>query len=67
MRAIKLIKSEKDYHAALERLEEIFEAKPTPQGDELEILSFLIEKYEDEFFPIGPQIQLKQFGFGWIN
>lgn len=47
------IKTEKDYENALDRLEQIFEAKPgTKEGDELEILSILIEKYEDEHFPI---------------
>ncbi len=35
------------------RLENIFDAGPgTPEGDELEILSILIEKYEDAHFPI---------------
>lgn len=50
---LKLIKTETDYHSALNRLEKIFDAKPgSKEGDELEILSILIEKYEDEFFPI---------------
>lgn len=50
---IKLIKTKKDYQQALARLEEIFDARPnTAQGDELEILSMLIEKYEDKHFPI---------------
>lgn len=50
---IKPIKSEKDYHQALERLEEIFDAKKgSPEGDELEILGILIENYENEYFPI---------------
>lgn len=50
---LKPIKSEKDYNQALERLEEIFEAKPgTEEGDELEILGILIENYENNFFPI---------------
>lgn len=48
------IKTEKDYQKALERLDEIFDAKKgSPEGDELEILGILIEKYEDEKFPIG--------------
>ena len=48
------IHNEKDYQNALERLEEIFESKKrTEQGDELEILSILIDKYENENFPIG--------------
>lgn len=51
---IKPIKSKKDYSRALERLDQIFDAKAgTPQGDELEVLGILIEKYEDERFPIG--------------
>ncbi len=47
------IKTEKDYDKVLERLEQIFDAKQgTKKGDELEILSILIEKYEDEHYPI---------------
>ncbi|MFM6975790.1 MAG: type II toxin-antitoxin system HigA family antitoxin [Sphingobacteriaceae bacterium] len=50
---IKPIKNEADYLEALARLELIFDAKKdSPEGDELEILSILIEKYEDEKFPI---------------
>ena len=48
------IRNEKDYQNALSRLEEIFDAKKgTEQGDELEILSILIDRYENENFPIG--------------
>ena len=51
---IKPIKTKKDYEQALARLEVIFDAKKgTGQGDELEILGMLIEKYENEKFPIG--------------
>lgn len=51
---IKPIKSEKDYEQAMERLAFIFDAKKgSKDGDELEILSILIEKYENEHFPIG--------------
>ncbi|QNJ98154.1 helix-turn-helix domain-containing protein [Constantimarinum furrinae] len=47
------IRNEKDYQAALDRLELIFDAKQgTPEGDELEILSILIDRYENEHFPI---------------
>lgn len=47
------IKTDKDLENALERLEQIFDAKQgTKEGDELEILSILIEKYEDEHYPI---------------
>ena len=51
---IKAIKSEKDYNQALTRLETIFHAEmDTPEGDEAEVLSILIEKYEDGHYPIG--------------
>jgi HTH-type transcriptional regulator/antitoxin HigA len=51
---IKPVKTKKDYHNALARLEVIFDAKlGTVEGDELEILSMLIEKYEDKHHPIG--------------
>ena len=38
----------------MERLELIFDSKKgSDNGDELEILGILLEKYEDEHFPIG--------------
>ena len=50
---IKVIKTEEDYEAALKRLEQIFHAQEnTPEGDEAELLTVLIEKYEDEHYPI---------------
>lgn len=50
---IKPIKTERDYQKALKRLEVIFDARPgSKEGDELEILGVLIEKYEDEHYPI---------------
>lgn len=51
---IKPIKTKTDYNQALKRLETIFDAKKgSILGDELEVLSILIEKYEDKQFPIG--------------
>jgi len=51
--SIRPLKTDKDYQEALERLEEIFDAsKDTPEGDEAEILSLLIDNYENEFYPI---------------
>lgn len=50
---IKAIKTEQDYEDALVRLKSIFHALPdTPDGDAAEVLSILIEKYEDENYPI---------------
>lgn len=51
---IKPIRNEGDYQKALERLELIFDAKRgTEEGDELEILSIIIDNYESENFPMG--------------
>lgn len=50
---IRAIKSEYDYQQALVRLKAIFHApSDTIEGDEAEVLSILIEKYEDEHFPV---------------
>ena len=49
----KVIKTERDHKRALERVDELFAAKPgTPEGDELELWLLLIEKYEEEVFPV---------------
>ena len=59
----------------MERLEMIFDAKKgTPQGDELEVLSILIEKYEDEHFPIwlpdpieAIKFRMEQLGYNQVD
>ncbi|MDA3892721.1 MAG: hypothetical protein PF517_13750 [Salinivirgaceae bacterium] len=49
----KLIKTEEEYDVAMERIEKIMDAqKGTPEGDELELLSVLVEKYEAENYPL---------------
>ena len=51
---VKMIRTEDDYKLALKRLEDIFDAPADSiEGDEAEILTILIEKYEDEHYPIG--------------
>lgn len=53
MMNISPIHTEADYKAALNRIEEIFDAKiGTPEGDELEILGILVEEFEKRHFPI---------------
>ncbi|WP_324026199.1 transcriptional regulator [Maribacter sp. BPC-D8] len=50
---LKPIKSDIDYRNALKRLEVIFDAPiDTKEGDEGEILSLLIENYENEHYQI---------------
>lgn len=49
----KVIKTEKQYQDALSRMEEIFDSKKNSKNaDELELLAFLIEKYESEQYAI---------------
>ena len=50
---IKPIRSDKDYYNALDRLEQIFDSPiGTDEGDEAEILSLLIENFENTHYPI---------------
>lgn len=50
---IRPIKTEVDYQQAMTRLEELWGAKSgTLEGDELDILATLIDKYEEEHYPI---------------
>jgi HTH-type transcriptional regulator/antitoxin HigA len=50
---LKPIKTEQDYQESLKRLEIIFDAPiDSKEGEEAEILSLLIENYEDEHYPI---------------
>ena len=50
---IKPIKTNSDYEAALKEIEKLFDAEPgTPNGDRLEVLSTLVEAYEDEYYSI---------------
>jgi len=50
---MKLIRTEKEYDKALERLNIIFDANPnTKQGQEAELLALLIEEYEEKVYSI---------------
>jgi HTH-type transcriptional regulator / antitoxin HigA len=50
---VKLIKTEQDYRRALERLDEIFDAKVgTPESDEADIIGLLVDEYEKKHYPI---------------
>ena len=49
----KVIKTGKEHEAALGRIEAIMDAEPgTPEMDELEALTLLVETYEDEHYPM---------------
>ena len=50
---IKPIKTERDYRRALKMIERFMDAKPnTPGGDALDILATLVERWEEEHYPI---------------
>lgn len=67
-----MIKTEQEFQQAMYRLEAIFDArKGSREGDELELLALLIEKYEDEHFPIAAptpieaiKFRMEQKGYG---
>jgi HTH-type transcriptional regulator/antitoxin HigA len=51
----RLIKNEKDYDTALSRIDQLMDAKSgTAEMDELELLTALVEMYEELHFPISP-------------
>ncbi|MFO7753601.1 MAG: transcriptional regulator [Desulfobacteraceae bacterium] len=50
----RLIKNGKDHNEALERIEQLMDAEPgSAEMDELELLTALVEMYEEEHFPIN--------------
>ncbi|MGA3287715.1 MAG: helix-turn-helix domain-containing protein [Bacteroidota bacterium] len=53
LKYLKPIQTRRDYKRALAVIEKYFDAKPnTAEGNLVEILAVLIEKYEDQKFPI---------------
>lgn len=68
---MKPIKTKKEYQTALIRLEKIFDARPnTKEGDELEILGMLLDKYEQKHYPVdfpdpveAIKFRMEQFGY----
>jgi len=61
---LKSIKTENDYHQALHDLENLWEAEEgTEAFDHLEILSTLIEAYEEKVFPIQAPDPVKAIEF----
>ena len=51
----KIIRSEQEYEIALQRMGVIFDAQlGTPESDEADVLSLLIEDYEKKHYPVDP-------------
>ncbi|KQZ80498.1 MULTISPECIES: hypothetical protein [unclassified Pseudomonas] len=61
---IKPIRSQEDLTAAFARVEQLWGAEVgSSDGDELEILALLIEKYEDEHYPMPPSDPIEAIKF----
>lgn len=53
MLELRPIRTEADYRAALDEIEKLFDAEPnTPECDLLEVLTTLVEAYEQQHYPI---------------
>lgn len=63
---IKPVKTKKDYEAALQRCYDLMQKnikQNTPEADELEILSILVENYEQKHYPVPPPNPLEAIKF----
>lgn len=64
MMNIQPIHNEFDLDLAFARLEALWGVEDgSPEADELEVLSILIEKYENEHYPIGPSDPIEAIKF----
>ena len=61
---LKPVKNKTQLNRALERIDELWGAKRnTEKGDELDILMLLVEKYEEEHYPIPPSDPVEAIKF----
>lgn len=61
---VKPIRTESDYQEALVQIDAIFDAQPgTPDGDLLEMLTILVEAYEEQHYPIAPPDPIEAIEF----
>jgi HTH-type transcriptional regulator/antitoxin HigA len=61
---LKPVKNKTQLNRALKRINELWGAKPnTEKGDELDILMLLVEKYEEEHYPIPPSDPVEAIKF----
>jgi len=52
---VRTLKTETDYKEALAEIDRLFDAAPeTPDGDCLDVLTLLVEAYEEQHYPIPP-------------
>ena len=64
MKALKPIRSEADYDAALAEIERLWGARAgTVEGDRLDILATLVDAYENEHYPMDPPDPIEAIKF----
>ncbi len=55
MLRIRPLRNDKDYRAAIAEIDRLWGARVgSPEGDRLEVLAMLVERYEQERWPSGP-------------
>ena len=60
----RIIKTETEYRQALQRIDQLIDAEPdTPEGDELELWSMVVEAYEAVHYPILPPDPIEAIRF----
>lgn len=61
---IKPIKTQEDYKEAMYLIDQLWDAEPdSPEGDQLDVLVTLVEKYEETHFPIDPPDPIEAIKF----
>ena len=61
---LKLILNQEDLNTAFARVEQLWGTGiGSPEGDDLETLALLIEKYEDEHYPMPPSDPIEALKF----
>ena len=67
---IRPLRSEADYDAALNEIEQYFEKEPkpgTPEADRFDLLALIIEDYERKRWPIEPPMRSMRSVTVWIR
>ncbi len=65
---IKPIRNDNEFQAALDRISALWGApEGTDDSDEIEVLSLLVQKYEDEHYPMPPSDPIEAIRFRMIR
>lgn len=64
MKAVKPLRTRRDYEGALKDVERLWGARSgTPEGDRLDVLATLIDAYEAEHYPMDPPDPIEAIKF----